>query len=67
MMYDKDIYRSAQVLIDQHGDEALLQAMFKEHEFLEGGDNEAAAIWKRVCAAIIFLTDTENITGQECH
>lgn len=40
---DIDIYRSARLLIDQHGDEAAIHAAMKADEFSERGDLDGAA------------------------
>ena len=37
------IYRSAKLLIDQHGDEALIHAAMRADEFLDRGDLDGAA------------------------
>ena len=52
MVSDPDIFRAAKLLIDQHGEEALLRAAERADLLLEDGDTEGAAIWRRILAAI---------------
>lgn len=52
MTSDLDIYRSAKLLIDQHGDTAPIHAAMKADELSDKGDLEGAATWRRVLNAI---------------
>jgi len=54
---EKDIYRTANVLVKRHGSEASLFAAQRADELLEKGDAEGAVTWRRVYAAIGVLTD----------
>ena len=47
-----DIYRSANILIREHGDGAALEAAQCADAMLERGDMEGAAVWKRVLGAV---------------
>jgi hypothetical protein len=49
---DLDIYRAAKLLVDQHGEDAPLQAAERADELLEAGDFEGAAIWQTIVGAI---------------
>lgn len=52
-MPTKDEYRAANLLIQQHGDDALGVAANKLKKFLEGEqDVKAASVWLGVCEAI---------------
>ena len=53
MTTDLDIYRSAKLLIDQHGESAALEAAFKSDAMLDRGDLDGAAIWRRIVAAAL--------------
>ena len=46
-----DIYRSASVLIHQHGEDAALEAAQRADALLEKGDVRGCAVWKRVVRA----------------
>ena len=55
MVTDPDVYRTAQVLVRQHGADAPIHAAMRHEALLEGGDLDGAAVWKRVLAAIDVL------------
>lgn len=42
---DIDIYRSARLLIDRHGDDAVIEAANRAGKMLEQGDLEGLATW----------------------
>jgi hypothetical protein len=50
--FDLDIYRAAKLLIDRHGDEAVLYAVGRADLLLEEGDTEGAAAWRAIVRAI---------------
>ena len=52
MNSDLDVYRSAKLLIDQHGDEAAIHAAMRVDELLDKGDLDGAAVWRRIIRAI---------------
>ena len=54
---DLDIYRSARLLIDQHGDEAAIRAAERADAMLEHGDMDGVAVWHRILDAIRELQD----------
>ena len=56
---DIDIYRSAKLLIDKHGDEAAITAIKRATELLDAGDVDGYAVWKRTLRAIEQLESTE--------
>jgi hypothetical protein len=56
---DLDIYRAAQSLIKQHGEEAPVHAAMRADELAEAGDAEGCATWKRVVRAVRELLNTE--------
>ena len=62
-MTDLDIYRSAKVLVDQHGDEAPIHAAMRADELLDIANLDGAAVWRRVLKAIKEILRTEP-TGQ---
>ncbi len=63
MTSDLDIYRTASVLIREHGDEADLVAAMRADSFLEDGDIDGSAIWKRVLKAIKEIRREEPEDG----
>jgi hypothetical protein len=61
---DLDIYRTASVLIREHGDEADLVAAQRADSFLEAGDMEGSAVWRRVLKAIKEIRREEPREGE---
>ncbi len=56
---DLDIYRSAKLLIDQHGEDAPIHAAMQADKRMKAGDLDGCAIWKRVIRAIKELLDQQ--------
>jgi hypothetical protein len=54
-----DIYRTAKLLIDQHGEDAAFHAGMRVDEMLDKGDLDGRAVWRRVLAAVEELQDVE--------
>ncbi len=54
-----DIYRAAKLYIDNHGDQAVVQAAMQADAQLAAGDMEGAAMWRRIIKAIEVLQATE--------
>ncbi len=57
MTSDLDIYRSANELIEQHGEDALIHAAMRADELMEAGDMEGVTVWKMILKAIKELLD----------
>ncbi len=53
-----DIYRAANLLIKQHGDEAAIHAAQQADACLEKGDLDGKVVWLAVIEAIKELRDT---------
>ncbi len=51
MTSDLDIYRSAQVLVNQHGEDAPIHAAMRADAMLEKGDLDGQAVWLRILRA----------------
>ncbi len=54
---DLDIYRSANLLIDQHGEDAPIFAAMQADKCLEAGGLDGKAVWMGVIRAIKELLD----------
>ncbi len=54
-----DIYRSAKLLIDQHGEDAPIFAAMQADKCLEGGDLDGKAVWMGVIRAIKELLNQQ--------
>ncbi len=59
MTSELDIYRSANELINQHGEEAPIEAAMRADELMEAGDMEGEAVWLRIGRAIEELRQRE--------
>ncbi len=64
MVSDLDIYRSAQVLVKHHGQDAPIHAAMRADELLEAGDLDGCAVWKRVLRAVEELQRAELTEGE---
>ncbi len=60
MTSDLDIYRSANVLIKQHGSKAPIHAAIRADEMLEAGAMEGKAVWVRIMKAVEEWTRTSE-------
>ena len=67
MTSDLDIYRSASLLIKQHGQDAPIQAAMRADELLEAGDLDGVAVWRRVLRAVEELQGTKPKPGGKVH
>lgn len=55
MISDLDIYRSANVLIRDHGADAPIHAAQHADAMLDRGDMDGRAVWLRILAAVDAL------------
>ena len=60
MSGDLDIYRAANELIKQHGEDAPIHAAMRADELLDAGDIDGQATWKRILAAVEDLLSKER-------
>ncbi len=64
MVSELDIYRTAGVLIREHGENAALEAAILADKMLEQGSLDGQRIWKRILAAINELQRQEPEEGE---
>jgi hypothetical protein len=64
---DSDIYRIANILIRDHGEDAVIQAAMRADEMLEQGDLDGLALWKRILAATEDLLTKERPEDASVH
>jgi hypothetical protein len=64
---DLDIYRSAQVLIREHGEDAALEAAMRADAMLDKGDLEGYVMWKRVLRAVEEMQRKHPDNGERRH
>ena len=62
-----DIFRSANVLIREHGAGAAPGAAQRADAMLERGDVDGCAVWKRIVAAIEDIERTERRQDEVPH
>ena len=67
MIPDVDIYRSAQVLVKQHGEDAPIHAAMRADAMLDKGDLDGAAVWRRILRAVEGLQETLPKPGEAVH
>ncbi len=67
MIPDLDIYRSANVLVKQHGEDAPIEAAMRADATLEAGDLDGYAVLKRILRAIENLQGTVPKSGEAVH
>lgn len=66
-MDDIDIYRTASVLITQHGKDAAIHAAMRADEMLAAGDIDGQRVWQRVIKAIDQLLSEQPPEGSKLH
>ena len=60
MISDRDIFRTANLLIRKHGERAHIHAAMRVDEFSDKGDLAGARTWLRVIKAIDALRSTKR-------
>ncbi len=64
MTSDLDVYRSANALVKQHGQDAPIHAAMRADELLEDGDLDGYGVWKRILRAVGELQRVEPTEGE---
>ncbi len=59
-----DIYRTANVLIREHGEDAAIEAALRADAMLEKGCLDGQRVWKRVLAAVKEIQRKELREGE---
>ncbi len=67
MTSDLDIYRSAKLLIDQHGGDAAIHAAMQADKRTEAGDREGRRVWLRVIKAVKEMQRTRPKRDEATH
>ena len=60
MTTDLDIYRTANLLIKQHGEEAPVHTAMRIDTMLEEGDIDGYGVWRRILEAVEELLSKER-------
>ncbi len=67
MISDLEIYRSANVLVKRHGQDAPIEAAMRADAMIEKGDLEGCAAWKRILRAVEELQREIATAGDQIH
>ncbi len=67
MIPDLDIYRSANLLVKQHGQDAPIYAAMPADAMLDKGDLDGCAVWRRILKAVEELQSTVPKPGGKVH
>ncbi len=67
MIPDLDIYRTAQLLVKQHGKDAPIEAAMRADATLEAGDVDGYRMWKRILRAVGELQGIGPKSGAAVH
>ncbi len=62
-----DIYRAANLLVKQHGEDAPIHAAMRADAMLEKGDLDGYAVWKRLLRAMEEIQGTVPKSGEAIH
>ena len=62
-----DVYRSAKLLIDQHGEAAAIEGAMSADAMLDKGDLDGTAVWQWIVAAINEIQRSEPKPGERRH
>jgi hypothetical protein len=62
MVTELDIYHSAQMMIDQHSEDAGVKAAMRSEELLKQGDKIGAQLWMQIIQAIATI-ELRNVQG----
>lgn len=57
MIHERDVWQAAQMLIEQHGDGAAVQAATRLDEMRNAGDIDGQAVWAAIRKAVVELAN----------
>ena len=67
MTTDRDIYRTANALIKQHGEDARLHAAMRADKLMDAGDMDGRRVWFRVLEAVQELAKPKPDEADAVH
>ena len=67
MTSDLDIYRTANLFIKHHGEDASIHAAMRADELMEAGDVVGQGVWKRVLKAVDEMLSESRPEGEQIH
>ena len=57
MTDERDVWRAAKLMIDQHGDKAPIEAALRVDKMMDIGDQDGHAVWKAILKAVTDLVN----------
>jgi len=60
---DREIWIAAGLMIQEYGNQAVIQAAIRAEEASAAADMDNVLVWKRVARAIAEFTNTDGITA----
>ncbi len=67
MIEDLDIYRTAQIYVDQYEGRALLEAMKRIEKYRSIGNENGMIVWNKIADAIQWLQMPADLVDTTCH
>jgi hypothetical protein len=58
MIPEIDIWRAAQLMLKRYGDQAQAESAARVDELVAAGDDNGAAVWRRITFAVAQLANT---------
>ena len=58
MIPEIDIWRAAQLMLKRYADKALKESAARADELAAAGDDNGAAVWRRITAAVAQLANS---------
>jgi hypothetical protein len=55
-----DIWRAAQLMLKRYRDKTLKESATRADELVAGGDDNGAAVWRRITDAVAHLANTSR-------
>ena len=65
MIPEIDIWRAAALMLKRYGEQALEESAARADELMSAGDDDGAATWRRIMAAVTNLAD--KTPSGPCH
>lgn len=66
-VHSLDIWRSAKLLLERHGDKASGEARVRAMSLRQEGDEQGTAVWQRIHEAVLELQRTSRDPGEAEH
>ncbi|OFW90328.1 MAG: hypothetical protein A3B66_02300 [Alphaproteobacteria bacterium RIFCSPHIGHO2_02_FULL_46_13] len=67
MSEELDIYKTAQIYVDQYGDDALFRAMGRAETYRETGNQQEMILWNKIANTIQWIQMPAGSVDTACH